>query len=314
MKKRQLSRFGIRAVVMALTLLLALNVYPALAARDRTPPTKPTNFRVTAVTAYSVTFAWNASFDNSGQFTYIICCAYNNMATVPQTATTFTFTTGLEAGRTFSFQIVAKDAAGNFSQPSNLVTVRLPSDQQPPSKPVVLVSEVGPTHVTLQLSTNENGPHVWYTVFRNGTPIILQSNNASPVISPLQPATSYTFTVQARDFAGLQSPLSDPVTVTTAPADASDTTPPTTPSNLSGDSSSADAETSLSWGQSTDNVTPQSLIQYEIYVNGVLDHTLVGRGRTVVYGTVGMTNIFEVIAVDAAGNRSAPATFTINIP
>lgn len=314
MRGQQALKFAARVSVMVLMLLLALNLSPALAARDRTPPTQPTNLRVTGVTAYSVSLAWNASFDNSGQFSYIICCAYNNTATVPQTATTFTFTAGLEAGRTFTFQVLAKDAAGNFSRPSNRVTVSLPSDQQAPTKPIVTVTEVGSTHVALQLASTENGPNIWYTIYRDGTPIILDSQNASPVISPLQVATTYTFTVRAKDFAGLQSPLSDPVTITTAPANTSDTTAPTTPSNLSGDASSADAETSLSWGQSSDNVTPQSLIQYEIYVNGVLDHTLVGRGRTVVYGVLGMTNIFEVIAVDAAGNRSAPATLTINIP
>ncbi len=312
MKGRQASKFSVRVSMIALMLMLALNIYPTWAARDRTPPTQPTNLRVTAVTAYSVSLAWNASFDNSGQFSYVICCAYTNMETVPQTATTFTFTAGLEAGRTFSFQVLAKDAAGNFSRPSNRVTVSLPSDQQPPSKPTVTVTEVGATHVALQLSAEENGPHVWYTVLRDGTPIIFDSQNASPVISPLQPATTYTFTVRAKDFAGLQSPLSDPVTVTTAPANASDTTAPTTPSNLSG--MNFDEETWLSWGQSTDNVTPQSLIQYEIYANGLLDHTLVGRGETILYGTAGMVNIFEVVAVDAAGNRSAPATFTVNIP
>ena len=41
----------------------------------------------------------------------------------------------------------------------------------------------------------------------------------------------------------------------------------------------------LSCGQSTDNLTPQSLIKYEMYLNEVLDHTLVGRGQIIHYGT-----------------------------
>jgi chitodextrinase len=312
MTERHPSRFAVGAALIVVMLLLALNISPAFAARDRTPPTTPTNLHVTDMTSYTVALAWNPSTDNSGQFSYIICCAYTNSATVPQTATTYTFTAGLEAGRSFSFQIVARDAAGNYSRPSNTVTVTLPNDQEPPTKPVVSVSDVGPTHVSLQMLSTDNGPHVWYTVFRDGTTITFGDANASPTITPLTPATTYTFTVQATDFAGLQSPLSDPITVTTAPADAADITPPTTPTNLSGNLFGE--ETWLTWGQSTDNVTSQSLIQYEVYANGVLDHTLVGRGDTVLYGTAGMINTFEVIAVDGAGNRSAPATFTVNIP
>jgi hypothetical protein len=106
------------------------------------------------------------------------------------------------------------------------------------------------------------------------------------------------------------SPPSEPVAVTTDPAP-NDTSPPTTPANLSG--SSFGEETWLSWGQSTDNLTPQSLIKYEVYLNGVLDHTLVGRGDTVLYGTAGMINTFEVIAVDESGNKSTPATFTVDL-
>ena len=47
-----------------------LNVTPASAARDRTPPTTPTALRVTATTPTSISLSWNASFDkgtfNSG--------------------------------------------------------------------------------------------------------------------------------------------------------------------------------------------------------------------------------------------------------
>ncbi|MEO5886108.1 MAG: hypothetical protein ABIQ77_00450 [Anaerolineales bacterium] len=51
----------------------------------------------------------------------------------------------------------------------------------------------------------------------------------------------------------------------------------------------------------------------EVYLNDVLDHTLVGRGDTILYGTAGIINMFKVIAVDESGNGSAPATFTIDM-
>jgi chitinase len=311
MRRRFSSGFVNRAAVVSLMLLLVLGISPALAAPDRKAPTRPTNLRVTAVTSYSVSLAWNPSTDNSGVFSYIICCAYNNMATVPQTATSYTFTQGLEAGRTFSFRIFARDAAGNSSGYSNSVTVTLPADTQPPPKPIVTVTAVGPTHVSLLLSSVDDGPHVWYTILQNGAPTSFGGSNSTPTITGLQPSTAYTFTVQARDFAGHQSPFSDPVTVTTLAAP-NDSIPPSQPGNLSG--MDFGEEVWLSWTQSTDNLTPQSLIKYEVYVNDVLDHTLVGRGDTVLYGTAGMLNVFKVIAVDSAGNKSTPATFSVNIP
>jgi hypothetical protein len=44
--------------------------------------------------------------------------------------------------------------------------------------------------------------------------------------------------------------------------------------------------------------------------NGVLDHGLMGYNQTVVYGGPGVFNTYEVIAVDSAGNGSAPASLT----
>lgn len=42
-----------------------LGASPAQAARNRTPPTRPTNLRVTGTTSYSVALAWNPSTDNN---------------------------------------------------------------------------------------------------------------------------------------------------------------------------------------------------------------------------------------------------------
>ena len=55
---------------------------------------------------------------------------------------------------------------------------------------------------------------------------------------------------------------------------------------------------------------PEAVIRYDVYVNGVLDHSLMGYGQTVVYGNAGVENTYQVIAVDSAGNQSAPATLT----
>ena len=58
--------------------------------------------------------------------------------------------------------------------------------------------------------------------------------------------------------------------------------------------------------QSTDDADPQHLIEYEIYVNGVLSPLAVSAGvdRDFVYATDSGANTFTVKAVDQAGNTS----------
>lgn len=308
--KRSMARFSVMAAAV-LVLTLLLGAAPVQAARDRTPPTRPTNLRVTGVTSYSVSLAWTPSTDNSGSVTYTICCAYSSSETFPGPASSRVYRAGLEAGRTFTLRISARDAAGNFSGYSNSVTVTLPADTAPPSQPAVSVTEIGATHISLAWSSSEEGPYVWFNVLMNGSPIQQGTRNTSGTFGPLRPETDYTFTVQARDFGGNLSPLSEPLTVTTEAADQTDTMPPTTPANLRDNGMSfEDGETWLFWDQSTDNVDPQSVIRYDVYVNGVLDHSFIGAGRTIVYGSPGVFNTYEVIAVDSAGNQSPPASLT----
>jgi hypothetical protein len=84
---------------------------------------------------------------------------------------------------------------------------------------------------------------------------------------------------------------------------------PTVPSNLSAwDFGGLEPELWLFWTQSTDNQDPQSVVEYDVFVNGPLDHAVIGRGSTILYGEPnGVANAFTIIAVDVAGNRSAPA-------
>jgi chitodextrinase len=309
MSNRYSQAFKVSA--LALVLALILGVSPAAAVRDRTPPTTPTNLRVTGMTAYSVSLAWNPSTDNSGSVTYTICCAHTGSETFPGPASSRVYRAGLEAGGTFTLRISARDAAGNASGYSNTVTFTLPRDTTPPSKPIVSVTDVGPTHVSLAWSSTEDGPNVWFTVYMNGAPVLQGTRDTSATLGPLEPETTYAFTVRAQDFGGNVSPLSDPLSVTTAPSNSNDTTPPTTPGNLTDNGMSfPDGETWLFWEKSTDNVDPQSVIRYDVYLNGEFNHSLIGTSNTVLYGNPGALNTYQVIAVDSAGNQSAPASIT----
>ena len=128
----------------------------------------------------------------------------------------------------------------------------------------------------------------------------------------LDPGATYSFTVQARDFGANWSPVSAPLVVTTPPADLSDTSPPSVPTNLYEDHG-GDGEISLHWSASTDNVDPQGFIRYDVLVNGAVGDIAVGRTQSIVYGVTG-TNVLSVVARDAAGNASAAASVTVVIP
>jgi hypothetical protein len=121
--------------------------------------------------------------------------------------------------------------------------------------------------------------------------------------------------VRARDSAGNFSELSDPHDVTTPAADPNDQQPPTPPPGLSGGVIDGATEAMVSFGHSTDNVTPQEHIRYLLYVNAVFDGATVDPypHQFSMYLTLGIVNTIEVYAVDEAGNRSAPATMTIDL-
>ena len=75
-----------------------------------------------------------------------------------------------------------------------------------------------------------------------------------------------------------------------------------------------DLEMQVWWTASTDAVTPQNVIVYEIYVNGVHENTAIGKNMTPsAYGVRG-NNVITVIAIDEAGNRSTAGQTTLFIP
>jgi len=309
----QIERRGAACFLAAALALAAWGTATAEAAvrRDRTPPTNPTNLRVVGLTPYSVTLAWNPSTDNSGQFSYVICCANVSSQRFPGGGSTFTYTAGLEASRPFTLFIQAFDAAGNYSKMSNTVSFTTPPDTIPPTRPLVSLVGKGPTHVALAWSSEDNGPNIWFTVYKNGSPILQGTRSTSGIVPLLQPLTDYTFTVLARDFAGRVSPLSEPLATTTAAADPNDHSPPTTPGNL-GANSWGDCEVELDWDESVDDRDDPLFLEYEVYVNGLYDHsTSLRYTRTIVYGSENGDNTFSVIAVDTAGNKSPAAVTTI---
>ena len=303
--------------ILVLTTLFGSSVLSAQS-RDRVPPTAPTNLVVTATTEHSVSLAWGASTDNSNRFSYLICCA-GTTVTVSQTMTSHTLE-GLQSGKTYVFRVYAKDAAGNLSKSSNSVTVTLPGQLAAPTKPVVGVLDVGPTHASLNWSSTDDGSFIWYTIFIDGAPVSTFNSKSATFTcaavlvptgcTPLDQETTYAFTVQARDIDGNLSPVSDAVFVTTDPADPNDHTPPTPPANLTAVNDGAFVN--VNWDPSTDDLAPQSFIRYDVYVNGELRAVVVGGTTAQFDSDYGVTNNISIIAVDTADNESAPGTTVLN--
>ncbi len=94
----------------------------SMAFPDTTPPTQPTKLALTpAIT--SIALKWTASTDNVGVSGYHIYRGSTLIATVKGNVTTYT-STGLKANTTYSYHLVAFDAAGNLSKASATVSAK----------------------------------------------------------------------------------------------------------------------------------------------------------------------------------------------
>jgi chitodextrinase len=309
-KKVVLRRAAGAAVALVLTLAVAAPVAagkkPPPTSGDKTPPTTPTNLHATSLSQTSVTLAWNASTDNSGSVTYSVNKDGQSL-TVPQGRTTYTID-WLSAGRTYTFYVTAVDGSLNTSGRSNILTVTTPADTAAPPAPTLSGQVRGPSQVRLTWNRVEDdtSAFVTYRVFANGVRVTQHLNwygETDVVLRHLTPSTTYTFTVKALD-QDANASTSNAITLTTEAS--SDVTPPSAPTNVRIVGSNGCPEFFVGWTRSTDDTDPQSLIEYEIYVNGVLSPLAVSAGvdQDFVYATDSGANTFTVKAVDQAGNTS----------
>jgi chitodextrinase len=274
----------------------------------------PKNLRVTGVTDWTVTLAWDAP-KGKAPASYVIQCSNGRSVMVAGSQTTATFSSGFNYNRTYSFRVYAVSSSGSWSGASNSVTATLLSDTTPPAKPVVSATGAGPTHVDLAWSYVGDDTSPRFDIYVNGQLLHGRVAGTAKRIVFLSPDTAYTFTVRARDSAGNWSQMSDPFVLTTPPADPNDHEPPTMPPGLWGGVIDGATEAMVFWGNSADNVTPKEHIRYYLYLNGQLDGATIDPypHQFTMYLTLGIVNKIEVYAVDEAGNRSAPATMTIDL-
>jgi chitodextrinase len=177
-----------------------------------------------------------------------------------------------------------------------------PPDTNPPSAPTGFnATPAGSTSIDLDwnASTDDVGVTA-YIVTRNGTQI------ATPAVTSfldtgLIPATTYNYTVRARDAAGN---LSNTTAASGQTAAASgDASPPTAPTNLTA-TAAGSSVINLSWTASTDNV---GVTNYIVRRDGAAVATPTATSFSDTGLSAATLYSYTVEARDAAGNVSAPS-------
>ncbi len=87
---------------------------------DTEAPTAPTGLSASNTTSTSTTLSWTASTDNVAVSGYDV---YQNASFIGSSSTTSYNVSGLSSSTSYSFYVIAKDAAGNQSTASNTVNV-----------------------------------------------------------------------------------------------------------------------------------------------------------------------------------------------
>ena len=183
---------------------------------DTTDPTQPTNLTATAVSSSRINLAWAASSDNVRVAGYRV---YRNGTHIGSTSATSFAATGLAAGTTYSFTVVAYDAVGNVSAasaPASATTLAPSGDSTPPTAPTGLTATaVSASRINLAWTASTDNVQVaGYRIFGNGVQIGT-SSTTSFSSTGLSPSTSYSFTVVAYDATGNVSAASSPTSATT---------------------------------------------------------------------------------------------------
>jgi chitodextrinase len=186
---------------------------------DAQAPSAPTGLTATVGSSTRVDLAWTASTDNVGVVGYYIVRDGVTIAQASGIATTYSDATALP-NTSYAYQVMAYDAAGNISGLSPSVTAQTPPapDTQVPSAPLNLTAtSVSTSQINLSwAASTDNVGVTGYDVYRGGTKIAT-STTTSFGDTGLNPSTSYSYYVIARDVAGNSSSQSAVATAVTSP-------------------------------------------------------------------------------------------------
>lgn len=262
---------------------------------DVTPPSEPGNLAVSDLSTDSVSLVWNASNDVGGVVGYRVYRDTFLVATVSETA--FTDPT-LTSGNTYSYGVVAFDAAGNTSSEATISVTALGMDNVPPTIPGNLAAVPGLSHMVLSWDAATDAVGVTgYRILRDGNEVTTVAS-LSYTDTNLPSGTEFDYEVLAFDAVGN---MSSPAQVTESTL--IDSEAPSVPAELIVDPSYVTA--AISWNESTDNA---GVTGYRVYRDNVEIATVSGTTYDDSGLVPGTSYLFEIAAEDSAGNLSGRAS------
>ncbi|WP_239255305.1 lytic polysaccharide monooxygenase [Listeria ilorinensis] len=186
---------------------------------DTEVPTAPSELASTVQTFHSIQLSWKKAIDNKGIAAYEI---YRDGKKVGESTTTTFTDEQLAADTAYTYQVYARDFAGNRSVASEVLVA------QTKVKPAIdNVAPTAPTRLMAHAKTTSTVDFCWqratdnvkvdhYEIYRNGIKIASTTSNMYQD-KGLKADTSYTYQVFAVDTSGNRSAGSNQMTVKTEP-------------------------------------------------------------------------------------------------
>jgi endonuclease I/chitodextrinase len=169
---------------------------------DTQAPTAPTNVIANNISISGMNLNWTASTDNVGVTAYDV---YMNGTLFSTTTTNSLTISGLTSNTTYSFYIIAKDAIGNSSPSSTIIsatTLAFPDITPPNSPNNITHTAVTGTTISLKWSNaSDNVAVTSYDLYVNGV-FSTTVTSTSATITGLTHATTYSFYIIAKDANG----------------------------------------------------------------------------------------------------------------
>ena len=271
-----------------------------------------------STTAGDVTVSWQPSLDDVAVTAYDLHRSATagftpTSATLVATTTRTTVTDSAVGAGTWYYRVVARDAAGNSSPASNLVSSFV-TDTVPPTATgtIAVTTNASSAQLTWPAGTDNVGV-ADYLVYRSSTDGFTPAA-ANQVAATQQPAYidsgltmgSYYYRVQARDASGNVGAFSPQ-----AAATVKDVAAPTTPSGVT--PTVIGSTVGLDWTASTDD---SAVAGYEVHRSATSGFqpssaTLVGSPTATSFSDVSVPAgswYYRVVAKDPSGNRSDAST------
>jgi YD repeat-containing protein len=270
----------------------------ATLAADTTAPTAPGVPSFSSITATSATATWTVATDNVGVTSY--AWSRNGGSSWTDVGSTLSASiTGLTGSTSYTVLVRARDAAGNWGNPSSATFST--SDITAPSAPgTPTFTNVAQTSATISwTAATDNVAVTGYQYRLNGGSWIGASSGVT--VSGLTASTSYNVEVRARDAAENWGSASSASFTTVATADTIAPSAPGTPSF----SSITGTSVVVSWSAATDNV---GVTGYQYSINGGSSWVTATSGVSITGLTNGTSYTVQVRARDAAGNWGNPSS------